>query len=609
MQRWIKRLQNRLPIRSQGGQAIIIVALAFITLLLFVGLTTDAALIYVSYNRLRRAVDAAAVSAVNQYREGRTVSDMYNAVLETLQIQLPGLENARLYWCDYERNLDDPTDLGPALTDMLGQTFYPHIPRDDSVHQQNDPVGGETLCASPTDPPRKHVRVMAWLPVNLVFLRLVGRDQITLWAQSEAEAAVLQMVLLIDTSESMAYGVDEDGDGIVTESEDPNACPPYASAYPRTAHGTEFNTFYECIKACSTEGWCSPFEQVRSAAWEFAARMRDGVDWVGVYHLDKTPVMTQSVDVAVCTVTSGTQVLTKTVYMTITPSSGVVIPLTTTRQAVLDAIANNDLLHVYVKPAKWEFDPECDYTPTNPWSDNYYKWTSTNIGGGLREAVSELVNNGNREIGVWVIVLLSDGAANATDIAADENSWYTCPSGPPPGSGYLCPVAGSDARDERNYSPRCRDPELPDGTTDVLTTTVSRHCPSDEDCDRPWYTNLNDVYLPNCYDADDYARDAADLAASEQISVFTIGFGRLVVSARRGRADAGERLLRYIADVADDGNNETAPCGSDFYWSEEPDPMPPPGTDCGNYYYAPDPDHLEEVFEAIASRIFSRISR
>jgi len=112
------------------------------------------------------------------------------------------------------------------------------------------------------------------------------------------------------------------------------------------------------------------------------------------------------------------------------------------------------------------------------------------------------------------------------------------------------------------------------------------------------------------YDADDYARDIADLASSQQIAVYTIGFGNKVIAASSGRPDAGERLLRYIADVGDDGNLETAPCGSDFYWDDVVEnPIPGLGESCGNYYYAPDAAALQDVLEDIASRIFSRITQ
>ena len=229
-----------------------------------------------------------------------------------------------------------------------------------------------------------------------------------------------------------------------------------------------------------------------------------------------------------------------------------------------------------------------------------YRWASTNIGGGVYESIAELVRNGSADAAIWVIVLLSDGAANATDKAAsgvpgDDNGYWTCPA--PAG-------LGPNERD-RALGPFCRDPECDVGCD------VTRHCPSQSVCDRgdPWYTNPGHVYDEWEYDADDYARDIADLASSQEIAVYTIGFGPNVNQGppSHGRRDAGERLLRYIADVGDDGDLETAPCGSDDYWDASP-VVVPVGDDCGNYYFAPDAAGLVDVFEDIVSRIFSRIT-
>ncbi len=545
---------------DERGQVIVIVALSFVVLLALVGLTIDAGLIYVGYTRLRRAIDASAVSAVNQYREGRTASELYAAVVETMELQLPGVRDIRFYWCS-----------------SGGVDMVEHAPGE--YYDAHDPE----LC---TTPRRKLVRVEARLPVELTFISLVWRDEIILSARTQAEAAVLNMVLLLDTSESMAY----------------TTCDP----------GLEEPEFFACIEACRAAGNCQPFDStnvpaepsVRWAAHQFVdTLMRDGVDRVAVYHFDKTPVLTQSVEMYTCL-----DPMTMTVPITLPTSSGRVIELSNDKHAVLEAIDTGQgipshPLNVYVRPPACDAQTgECCTYPTHV--GGYvgeegmgygYRWASTNVGGGLREAVTELVMNGNTDAAIWVIVVLSDGAANATDQASDENSWWTCPS----------PSGSPNYRNRYLNAPFCRDPEH-DGV-------VTRHCPSQEVCDReePWYTNANFNYQEWLYDADDYARDIADLASSQQVAVYTIGFGPKVINANpnRGRPDAGERLLRYIADVGDDGDVETAPCGSDYYWDDVVvDPIPSPGEDCGNYYYAETAGDLVNVFEDIVSRIFSRIT-
>lgn len=557
---------------GQRGQTLIIFTFALIGMLAFVGLVTDGALVFVHQGHLQRAVDAGAVIAANQYREGRDVQQLYDAVVETIRMQLPGVHNVWVYWCNHAEGpgADSITPIGG------GPAYDPHDPN---------------LCFPPgSTTARKIIKVEAEFQVQLFFMRLIiGQDFVTLRADAQSEAAVLNLVLLLDTSESMAY----------------DTCPPSLSE----------PAFFACLEACRAAGTCQPFDSpnapavpsVRWAAYQFVnALMRDRVDRVAVYHFDKVPVITRSVEVLQCDAPEGA-----VVTVTLEPSSGRIIPLTSDKQAVLNAILRgqgnyDDPLNPYVRPEA--YDPVTGVRCTDPthvggaygqdpgypepWGYGY-RWASTNLGGGLREAVAELVNNGSTDAAVWIIVILSDGAANATDQAADSNGWWTCPS--PAGSG------GPNYRNS-DYGPFCRDPES--------NGVVTRHCPSQQVCDRhdPWYTNPGFVYDEWRYDADDYARDIADLASSYGIAVYSIGFGPYVQHESRGRPDAGERLLRYLADVGDDGDLKTAPCGSDYYWDTVVvDPIPAPGEDCGNYYYAENAEDLEDVFESIVSRIFSRL--
>lgn len=369
--------------------------------------------------------------------------------------------------------------------------------------------------------------------------------------------------------------------------------------------------FFTCLEGCVAAGNCQPFDPISTASVRWAAYnfvntlMRDEVDRVAVYHFDKSPVITPSVESFTC-IDPDTLSFTKTVDA----SLSMIVPLTTTKSVVLSAITDTSRLNVYVRPPACNDDmSQCCTVPTHVggwWGEidqttvmtsGYgYRWASTNIGGGFREAITELVDNGSTDAAIWVIVLLSDGAANATDRAADENAWWTCPS----------PVwSGGPIERDRSLGPFCRDAEC-------TGCAVTRHCPSqDPVCDRHdlWYTNPGWVYEEWEYDADDYARDMADQASAQQIAVYTIGFGPKVIGASSGRPDAGERLLRYIADVGDDGDLQTDPCGSAYYWDPDPVPTPTMGDNCGNYYYAPDAASLVDVFEDIASRIFSRITQ
>ena len=88
--------------------------------------------------------------------------------------------------------------------------------------------------------------------------------------------------------------------------------------------------------------------------------------------------------------------------------------------------------------------------------------------------------------------------------------------------------------------------------------------------------------------------------------IFTIGLGNLMTANTSCDAiyggscdpDQGEKLLRWIAGVGDDSRPANASdCDS-----------APTGSDCGNYYFAPTGAGLMRVFEAVASRIFTRIT-
>jgi hypothetical protein len=175
-----------------------------------------------------------------------------------------------------------------------------------------------------------------------------------------------------------------------------------------------------------------------------------------------------------------------------------------------------------------------------------------------------------REEAVWITILLSDGAANAGVQSQGPPTVWICPS-----STWVAPF--------------CRD-----------ASASSRHAIADAD-----------------YDADDYAHDMADFVGcpdptetqppacsttapgGQGVVIFAIGLGDLVINNAVGDPDTGEQLLRYVADAGDDGDSGSLP---------DPCASAATGDDCGNYYFSPTGAGLIQVFEAIASRIFTRIT-
>jgi hypothetical protein len=243
-------------------------------------------------------------------------------------------------------------------------------------------------------------------------------------------------------------------------------------------------------------------------------------------------------------------------------------------------------------------DPELEADPAVAcpgWSPDPRGCMSTNTGAGLKGAFgmycrddpayggdgdSTCDRNEMREEAVWIAIILSDGIANAANSASPPTV---------PGD-WICPVS-TWATPAGGGPPYCADGD-PD--------PASRHPSGDVD-----------------YDADDFARDWADAlgcpspalyadcittvpAGGQDVVIFSIGLGEAVTNyTKGGDLDQGEQLLRYVAAVGDDGDPSSDPCAPFAI-----------GADCGNYYFVLDPSggELLDVFEAIASRIFTRIT-
>jgi hypothetical protein len=205
--------------------------------------------------------------------------------------------------------------------------------------------------------------------------------------------------------------------------------------------------------------------------------------------------------------------------------------------------------------------------------------TSTNTADGLKAAGNQF-GLFKREEAVWIVILLTDGGANA---ATDSLGAWICPGGPGAANWV---------------EPFCRDPIA--GTRHI--STIAAYDPDDAARD------LGDWV--GCLDSNSatHPGSCAALAPSygQGAVIFTIGLGELVTNNTNCdvptwggscELDVGEKLLRYMAAVGDDGNPTTDPCSAAGV-----------GADCGNYYYSPTGSGLLEVFEAIASRIFTRIT-
>lgn len=578
-------LRQRLA-RAERGQAIVVIAMAIFGLLVFIGLTVDAGILFIGIGHLRRAVDAAALAAAAQFREGRTYDEMESIAEQTVALNGVDDSTVLVITCDtLPAKITDPND--PKRIELDG-----------------------ILCAIPR---RKLVYVEGQTPVQFAFLTLIGFHSITVVADSRSEAASVDVVLILDRSESMGgdatcpNGVDDDDDGIADDG-----CPARpAVGAPETnfydgldndndgsrddgylggpaANGVN-DDYYTNPTNCNPDRHCHPFEEVKSAAISFVEGMKFPYDRVSIATMDQI--------------------------------GQVVIPITATEATDLAALTTAiDSLTMYAFPG-WDgtgtclFDQGLPPSPTN----NPSGCVSSSIGGALKAAAGEFGRKPVRQEAVWVIVFITDGAANASEPADGYpgatnvvNKW--CPS-----NTWVQPTTAW-----------CRDADW-----------ETRH--------GFWYSGTSPngaVYAPELYDADDFARDMADFAAcapkraeasewckyslryddpfnegGQGALIYAIGLGKAVVSFRSGGdPDAGDRLLRYVAAVGDDGDASTDLCAGYYPLDDAPEQNGTPndgiptltdGEDsynCGNYYFTEFGSGLNAVFESIASRIFTRIT-
>ena len=496
----------------------------------------DVGQLFIQMGSLRRAADAGALAAAAQYREGQTATAMEAAAKEA--ISLNGMNPGTV-----TIDLCDPLNPDPDICPPSGQ------------------------------PLRKMVRVTASAEVPMSFLSVIGITNLTISSSAVSEAASMDVVLVIDISESMTFDAP-----VGNPLRDPNYC----NNIPPTS-GSDL------------PGECMPFQQVKESAIGFVQTI-----------LDKAPEEEED-RIAIVTFADGfsADVNRGTHFQ---PYGGST-PYWTNNVAEARSIIRN--LQVY-NPGICASNPwlsggerfgacrnysestgayqglYCDYCNSGPAPGNltvppseindWSPYMTTNIGGGLRKGGLMFAHE-TREDALWIVILLTDGLANATDMDTGDNltNIYSYPIG-------FCP----------DWTNLCQDDD-----------TSTRHPDSS-----------------GLYDADDYARDMADFVACAPLNpatdcategqgavIFTIGLGDEVINNYAGRPTAetngipyGAALLRYIAQVGIDGDPDPSP-SSDPCFGE---------TDftewCGNYYFSPGGSQLYQVFEDIASRIFTRLT-
>jgi len=524
--------------RRQGsarerGQAIVITAIAFMAILAFTGLVTDAGTLYLNYTRLKRALDAAAVAAANNIKDSSLPAAQRSANIREAARELLALNDiSNIY--SLETYTCDDAGLPPDFA---------------------------SLCPSFGENKRKLAWVQATQNSPVYFLQLFGVNDVALTIHSVGEAASIDIVVVIDTSESM---------GSATAGYDANFNP----------------------AACNAANNCQPLRQAKDAAKSMIDKLFDGYDRIAIVTYDFSATI-HDADLATAIVLESDHTAVK---------------------AAIDGITLHDDLDLDTIIATGKNPIDGEINPLDLNGDGTYVGgvptgfgdaiVSTCTGCGMRIAGNILSDQG-RVDSVWVIVMLSDGATNVSDLpnSADINN--------PVPAGYIYGFCGGDITfptPNRMWDrPWCTDSD-----------PTTRHC-------GPFHADASEcppgaIWVGNntpAYDVEDYARDITDRVAliysananeptgGEEIAIYTIGLGK---AASPPDYD-GEMMLRYMANIGDDSIRNPIP--DDLADAFPPDPCDGigPQTSCGQYYYAPSAIFLTQIFEKIAGSIFTRISQ
>jgi type II secretory pathway pseudopilin PulG len=618
--------------KTEKGQAWIIMAVAITALIILLGFAIDSAVLFSNYTKLKRAVDAAAVAAANQYKvkTGKLTptSDFDKTLLITKMTQVA---QEMLIMHDLDTS---------AITLVLRICGDPDL--------QANYRDFYNKCPESQTPPgslRKLVYIQASEEAPTYFLHIIGINSIPITTNSVSEAAPIDLVLVFDTSESM---------GVNTVD-------------PATFVTGDFNP-----ADCNTRNTCLPLRTAKDDAKQLVDTLYDGYDQVAIVTFDQVAVT----------------------RLQLSSNLGKTNPINNVRNAI-DAIPlHDDAPGKKLFPTWWNHGQPGLYNPVNPedrdnngddadpglpactpstvdkdgnplplgkWLDwdfhpalgtsflaatglvgvpcdfdnktDAFDWNgdgmiddtdvaasdawisshecvtctipklpmsilSTCTGCGIRVATANLVGGGGRSNAVWVMVVLTDGVANLTDtpLTFPYNGGVGIPDA------YKNGFCGGSLGNNPLWSPKfcvktdvqryCINPTPMSAPTPVAP---GGNCP-------PGSGYISSIPVSPPYSPDDYARDMVDRAAllhstnpnealGSDMAIYTIGLGDAAVT--------GAPLLRYMALVGTNGDRAVDPCAAYTLL---------PKQSCGQYYFAQNDQELGPIFDSIASRIYTKIT-
>jgi len=545
----------------ERGQAMVITAVAFLAMLAFAGLVTDAGTLYLSFTRLKRGLDAAAVAAANQIRDSSLPVAQRRALIRESAREMLALNN-----------IEDVYSLETYLCEDAGK-----------------PAGFVSVCPASGELKRKLAWIQATQNSPVYFLQLFGVSDIPITTHSIGEAASLDVVIVIDTSESMASKTDfAPADGVS------DYVPDYDPA------------------ACNAANTCQPLQEAKVAAIAMINKFFDGYDRIAIVTYDVKAAIHDPDP-------SSPNVVLEADHTAVTAAINAI--------QLFDGPSPTDVL-AFGDPRDGEVNP-MDVDGDGIYFEAKDILGSTCTGCGMRVA-GDILKAQGRVDSVWIIVFLSDGTTNVSDLppaahGASPETYNTDPNYNEVPAGYTDGFCGG-AIGARLWT---NEPSTSySWCTDSDPST--RHCgpfhAASGEC--PAGAAWNTASPP--YDAEDYARDMTDRVAlvyplfkdvpeagdpvgvserkaGDEIAIYAIGLGQ---AAKPPDYD-GEVLLRYMANIGDDNLRNPVPDDlTDIYEQDPCDPaIAPPQTSCGQYYYAPSGAFLTQIFEKVAGSIFTRITQ
>ncbi|MBL8095518.1 MAG: VWA domain-containing protein [Anaerolineales bacterium] len=648
------------------GQAVVIMAGASFVLILIVGLMIDFGVLIINQAYLRRAVDSAAIAAATQIREGQDFEKVGRFAVDYIRFNLDKDLTA------VERVQVDQCQPGSATTTnryVFEHTASSAI--DGPAVAVSDPVS-LNLCAGNDQIPRKQLRVEGTLTVRFFFMQIIGFQSTTLTTNAVSEAASIDLVVVFNTNELFAQTTDLGcGTSPFTGNDlcynayfDPDAGTHTDPASSQTYEGCNGSAGSAAGKNPEDgSDKCRPLWDAKQAAKRLVDTMYAGYDRVAVVGYDFQSTIYSGLSANLGARATGSTD-SSGVYAAIDN-----LTLRDSASGVqLGGIFSYNPLSILCNGGSNTAIPAgCADESPNP---NYSTFAGC-VGCGIRVASNILKASGRPEA-LWVIVFLSDGYVNVADVpdiytgasglaasgldVAFQNGFCPGDLGTGLWTKPACQMPGFDQNGDGDYTDtyidngfstrenEVRNPDLrlcgpyhpaadggqslcPPGALwvgDSGIASASSVAPAPEAL--PVSNGLEFVYA---YDTVDYAKDMIDFAAltitcnaglgtcgangawpwpaandyndnepriGGNIVIYSIGFGRAIGIPPR----IGENVLRYMAAVGDDGDRNTDPCA---------DQSAPPLASCGNYYYAPDAGALGPVFEDIASKLYTRLTR